>query len=247
MGEELDKPKDRTTPPASRTAKDLTRVAAWLSIQRTNLDGERRDAATHITSRWNVTDPWFSFAKTLRTLEREDSAYLRGARALADDYVQQFGEAVLPEMGSLGPFVPYETVSCAKCRREAVPGSELCGRHGGQYLSATDAKAISQHTTARIIGATDKAVRVLEELMDEGKSEMVRMQAATSLLDRAGIGPTSKLEVDLGSAQEDAAVRIREMLATMRESHGRVEEITAAREATHPAEDVVQGEIIDEG
>ena len=235
------------TPPAKRTPKDLSRIAKWLHSQRDNLEPERRDSARHITSRWNVSDPWFSFAKTLRTLQREDSPYLRGAQALADDYCGQFGEEVLPEMGSLGPFVPYEVVRCTSCRREAVPGSEFCGRHGGQFLTAADAKQISSHTTARIIGATDMAVRVLVELMDEGRSEMVRLQAATSLLDRAGIGPTTKLEVDLGDRSADAASQIREQLARIAETHHRVEEIEATRApADTPEVEVTVAEVIEE-
>lgn len=223
--------------------RDVSRVARWLSAQRDNLDNSRRDAARHITSRWDVTTPWFSFAKTMRTLQREDSPFLRGAQELADDYCTQFGEAALPELGSLGPFVAYEVVSCAKCAREAVPGSELCGRHGGQFLTANDARAISQHTTGRIIGATDQAVRVLMELMDEGKSEMVRLQAATALLDRAGIGPTSKLEIDVGSAQEDAARLLREQLIRIRETHGRVVEIEAHNAEVAAGEEVVDAEV----
>lgn len=246
MGNAVGKPNEGSTPPARRGKNGLTRVALWLSTQRDNLEEERREAARHITSRWNVTDPWFSLAKTLRNLERENSPYLRGAQALADDYVQTFGEEALPEMGSLGPFVPYEVVSCGKCRREAVPGSEFCGRHGGQFLTASDAKAISQHTTARIIGATDKAVRVLEEIMDEGKSEMVRLQAAMALLDRAGIGPSSKLEIDLGSASEDAARVLRERLSIMKETHERVGEIEAIRSEAKEGEEVTEAEIVEE-
>jgi hypothetical protein len=248
MGNAIGKPNEGSVPPARREKKDLTRVASWLSAQRDNLEGERRDAARHITSRWNVTDPWFSFSRTLRTLQREDSPYLRGAQALADDYCTQFGEDVLPEMGSLGPFLPYETVSCEKCRREAVPGSTLCGRHGGQFLSASDAKAISAHTAGRIMGATDQAVRVLQELMDEGKSEMVRLQASMALLDRAGIGPHSTISIDSGTAAEDAAAEIRDMLTRIRETHERVGEIEQMQAEPAPADasDVAVAEVVEE-
>lgn len=204
-------------------------LGKWIGTQATNLEPTRRAAAVHIMSRWNVADPWFSFARTVRTLRREDSEFLIGALALADDYAQAFQADALAELGSVGPFVPYDIVTCEKCKREAVPGSTLCGRHGGQYLSASDAEQISAHTSARIMNATDKAFRVLEELLDEGRSEMVRLQAATALLDRAGIGPTSKVEIDLGTAGTDAANYLRERLAEAAKSMAKVEQIEAHR------------------
>jgi hypothetical protein len=79
------------------------------------------------------------------------------------------------------------------------------------------------------MSATDKAVRVLEELLDEGRSEMVRLQAATALLDRAGIGPTSKVEIDMGSAGVDAANFLRDRLAEVEKSMTKVDEIEAHR------------------
>lgn len=204
-------------------------LGKWIATQSTNLEPVRRAAALHIMSRWNVADPWFSFARTIRTLRREDSEFLIGTLMLADDYAQQFATDAIAELGSVGPFTPYEVITCSQCRREAVPGSDRCGRHGGQFLSVEDADQISKHISARIMDGTSKAVRVLEELMDEGRSEMVRLQAATAMLDRAGISPTTKIELDVTSQAEQAANTLRERLAQVAGSMKKVEEIQATR------------------
>ena len=215
------------------------RIGDWLTAQSNNLDPDRRSASTHIMSRLDVSHPWFSFARTLRTLEREDSPFLIGARGLASDYIEQFGQAVVPEVGSAGPFTPYEVVICRECKRQAVPGADRCGYHGGQYLSAEDAKNISRHIAARIMEGTSKAVRVLEELMDEGRSEMVRLQAATAILDRAGVGPQSKLEISVTSAGDEAAEVLRARIEQARASIAKAGEIEAAN--------IVDAEVIEDG
>ena len=211
------------------------KLGKWLYTQTANLEPTRREAAAHICARWDVNSPWFSFARTVRSLRHEDSEFLLGTLLLADDFAAQFEKAALTEIGSIGPFTPYDVVQCGffkrnghQCGKEAIPGADFCGQHGGQFLSAEDAKAISEHTSARIMDATSRAVRVLIELMDNGRSEMVRMQAATAVLDRAGIGPTSRVEFDITNAGADAAAAIRERLAQMAPAAAAIEAIQDA-------------------
>lgn len=212
---------------APHNGEDWSRMGQWMHAQTTNLDVVRREAAEHIRSRWDITSPWFNLTRILRTLQREESPHLVGARMLAADYEAQFPETAA-KIGLVG-MIPIEVVYCAKCRREAVPGSEFCGRHGGQFLSPEAAQAISEHTSAKILAATDSAVRTLLELMDEGKSEKVRLEAAIAVLDRAGIGPTSHLTVDLG-AGDAAAAEVRARLERMAPNASRI----------------IDGEVVDE-
>lgn len=217
---------------AERSKEDADRskrIGRWLGAQVNNLEPDRRDAARHVVSRFDITSPWFSLARTIRTLRREESPYLHGLLALADDFAEVFPEDVLADTGMAGPFTPIDVRRCTECRREAVPGADRCGRHGGQFLSTKDAERISQHTAARILEATDQAIRALTDILDHGKSEMVKSQVAFGLLDRAGIGPTQKIEVDISSAGQDAATLIAERLSGIEASMQRVEEIEAAR------------------
>lgn len=205
------------------------RIGRWLGAQYNNVEQSRREAARHVMGRWDVTSPWFSMARIMRTLEREESPFLPGFRALCDDFASQFEEDAVKDIGSTGPFTPYEVTRCIDCKREAVPGSDRCGRHGGQFLSAQDASKISRHTAARIIDATDRAVGVLVDLLDHGKSEKVRFDAAVAILDRAGHGPTSKIELDVNSGQVDAAALVAERLQGIEASIAKANEITASR------------------
>ena len=241
-----------------------SRVGKWVATQAHNVDPVRREAAEHICSRWDTYSGWFDLAKVLRTLIREDSEFAAGARLLATDYVEQFaspgkdgdaeGTDKVRGLTLAGPLVPIDVVRCAhtwlvadathRCRRDAVPGSDRCGRHGGQYMSAEDARRISEHTSSRILDATDRAVRTLIELMDEGRSEMVRLQAATSILDRAGIGPTQRIEVSTAEAGDNAAAELRARLARMRETMEQAPALEAIANADPDAE-VTEAEIVE--
>lgn len=207
------------------------RIGRWLGAQINNLDPVRRDSARHVMERWDVNSPWFSLGRTIRTLRREESVHLTGLLALADDFAQSFPDDTLADVGSLGPFTPIEVRRCTECRREAVPGADRCGRHGGQFLSAQDAERISQHTAARVLDATDQAVRVLTDLLDHAKSEKVRFDAAVAILDRAGISAVQKIEVDISSAGQDAATLIAKRLEQIDASMKKAEAIEAARDA----------------
>lgn len=206
------------------------RIGRWLGAQTNNLDADRRDAARHVLGRWDVNNPWFSLGRTIRTLRREESPHLTGLLALADDFAQSFPDDCIADIGSAGPFTPIDVRRCTDCRREAVPGADKCGRHGGQFLSVRDAERISQHTAARVMEATDQAVRVLTDLMDHGKSEMVRMQTAFGLLDRAGVSAAQKIEIDISSAGQDAATLIAKRLEQIEGSMLKAEAIEAARD-----------------
>lgn len=205
------------------------RIGRWFAGQIHNIDPERRDAARHVLSRWDATSPWFSMGRVMRTLQREESAHLTGFLNLANDFAEQFEEDAIGDIGTVGPFTPYDIVRCMECKREAIPGSDRCGRHGGQFLTAKDAQKISQNTTAKIIDATDRAVRVLTDLMDHARSEKVRLDAANSILDRAGHGGTQRIELEMGGNGIDAAQLIHDRLTQIGESTDKVRQIEATR------------------
>lgn len=206
---------------------DDNKLGRWVGAQATNIEPTRRAAAQHIISRWDVTSPWFSMPKTLRSLAREESEHLLGAQLIMADFADMFGQEA-GELGIVGG-VPLEVTRCVDCRREAVPGADRCGRHGGQFLTPEDAKRISNHTAQRIIAATDAAFRVTMELLDEGRSEMVRLQAANSIFDRAGLSGVQKIEIGVDTAGQDAIEILRERLKETQLSMTKVEEIEAHR------------------
>lgn len=75
------------------------------------------------------------------------------------------------------------------CGNHAVMGSTVCKNHGG--FAAHTRLAASQ----RMIEMRLKAIGVLDGMLDDPALEpAVRLRAAQIVLDRTGMGPTSKIE-----------------------------------------------------
>jgi hypothetical protein len=195
----------------------------WLLLQQTNTDPLRSEAARHIVGRWSVF-PWYSHDRVLRMLGRENSEYLLGAQLLASDFAELFNvdpKSARDSGAAILPFAPQSDL-CREikpngrlCGREAVPGAGVCGRHGGQWLTEKERTQITSQVKDRVLEATDAAVRVLLELMDNGVSEKVRLDAALAVLDRAGAGATTKIEMEVTNAGIQATEEIRARLAAL--------------------------------
>lgn len=211
---------DSTTARKPRSSREPERptVGEWVAAQATNLDALRRDAARHIVGRWDPSGAWFDYARVLRTLETEDSPFLMGAQILAADYAETFNLSATDEVktsGGVGPLIPIGRIRCvepkadgSQCTRYGVPGNDKCWQHGGMWVSQTELERVSAHVSEKLMMATDRAYRTVVDLMDNGKSEMVRLQAALGVFDRAGIGPVSKVELEVTSAAEQAAAEV---------------------------------------
>lgn len=88
-----------------------------------------------------------------------------------------------------------------RCRREALPGTNVCGSHGG-LVPAVRAKAAT-----RIGMSVDDAVqRLLGMLDDPAVQSRDKVKVLHDLLDRGGLNTTSKLLV--GVAEVDPVERL---------------------------------------
>jgi hypothetical protein len=94
-----------------------------------------------------------------------------------------------------------------QCRREAIPGSNVCRTHGGASPHVMAAAA------ARIQNTADEAVKVLHAILtDPTADDRDKILVAKDFLDRAGLVPTNK--VLLGVVTDDPVERLfRDLLA----------------------------------
>lgn len=239
---------------ASEANLDAPPFWSWMGSQHLNVDPVRAEAAKHIRDRW-AYNSWYDHAKVLRALQREDSEYLIGARLLADDYVEQFpmldSETRIAAVGSSGTLYPFQPENCnhentkgLTCGREAIPGTGRCARHGGQWITDKDRIELSKYLQIRMEESAARAIRVIEDLMDNARSEKVRLDAAVAVLDRSGMGTTSTLRIE--SDVTSPVVEIRERLEKL---GNRVRDQIEhdARSALPPATgETVIGEVIPE-
>ena len=78
------------------------------------------------------------------------------------------------------------------CRREAIPGGNVCGQHGGLI------PAVRATAAARIGNAADDMVKRLQAMLDDPSVEARdKIKVAQDLLDRAGLNATDKLIVEV--------------------------------------------------
>jgi hypothetical protein len=88
-----------------------------------------------------------------------------------------------------------------RCRREAIPGSNVCRTHGGATPHVMAAAA------ARIQSTADEAVKVLHSILtDPTADDRNKILVAKDFLDRAGLVPTNK--VLLGVVTDDPVERL---------------------------------------
>lgn len=222
----------------------------WFSTQVAHSDSARAKAARAVRERWDL--PTVRFSKIERALASEDSEHLVPFRMLLDEYRITFGigdddEDFARETGMAGLLVPFGPELCDQCTRDAVPGTGKCARHGGQWLSPQDMQSISHRLHDRLLAMSEGALRVLQDLMDNGRSEQVRMMAATTVLDRAGIGPHMNVhhsgQVNV-TGMDEAAAALRDRLDRLALN---AREKTAILEAARrDAEDVEDAEIVSE-
>lgn len=188
----------------------------WLAQQHNNVDPRRAEAVRHVIERWQL-GPWYNHRKALASLQAEDSPYLHGLRLLTDDFVELFDldpESQLREhgLGMVGPLVPVGYEQCTHhyksgrlCTRDAVPGTGLCGNHGGSWINDDERAEMVTRVSAKLVDGAERAVATMLDLMDNAKSEKVRGDMAIALLDRIGVGPIQKVELSVTPQAEEVA------------------------------------------
>jgi hypothetical protein len=100
------------------------------------------------------------------------------------------------------------------CGREVVPGVDRCVKHGGALVDPEVRRNILLSAYATIVEGSQKAVDALLDVVENGRSEMARVQAAKELLDRAGLTADTTINVRI-SAEIDAGSILRERLESM--------------------------------
>lgn len=153
----------------------------------------------------------------------------------------------------LSPQNPVKVIQCTamarstgkQCTRWSLRGSNVCPKHGGQLPTVkAHAAALVEAARLRLIGMSDQAVDVLEDLSLGATAEQVRLRAAESILDRSGIRAGSDVFVATEDTRtESAADRLSRQLE---ETSNRLEQARKRIEEAKQAEDVVDAEIVDD-
>lgn len=85
-----------------------------------------------------------------------------------------------------------------RCKKWSLRGTTVCVKHGASLPDVREhAAALVEAARLRIIGNTDMAVDVLEDLMQPGTADAIRLKAADSILDRAGIRGGLQIDVEV--------------------------------------------------
>lgn len=148
----------------------------------------------------------------------------------------------------------------SQCRREALPGSNVCTQHGGL------APAVQAAAATRIQMSVDDAVKRLHAMLDDPQVEARdKVKILHDLLDRGGLAPTSKhlvgvitedpieklfreLAMDPNATYDPKAVQVQALGAgeppREYDEDPTWEDLIGAREDAE--EDVVEAELVDE-
>ncbi len=124
------------------------------------------------------------------------------------------------------------------CSRVAVPGTTRCSLHGGETVDPEELRECLRLGGEVLMRAAERAVDVVVDLMENSVVDSVRLSAAQTLMDRAGMVQASKIQVSVqtaktgGEAEESPAEIIR----------GRLERLSKSFLA--PANEVVEGEVV---
>lgn len=129
-----------------------------------------------------------------------------------------------------------------RCGRWSMRGMTKCYAHGKNTLNFPNVTAhrdaIIEAARMRLLDDADLAVGTLEQLMQPGTNEGIRLKAATEVLDRVGVRGGFEVEVEVQSVESPAEV-IANRLKTLRE-RGK-----AALEAGYGAVEQPDDEVLD--
>lgn len=124
-----------------------------------------------------------------------------------------------------------------RCRKWSLRGTTVCKNHGAQFPSVQEhASAIVESARLRLFGMADDAVEVMYDLIQEGKSDQIRLKAAENILNRAGIKDAIDINVEV-KHNESPSDSILKQLTIMRER-----QIASQKEAEEEIEDLGETE-----
>jgi hypothetical protein len=98
--------------------------------------------------------------------------------------------------------------------------------------------AVIEAARMRLLDCSDDAVHTLEQLLQPGTAEGIRLKAATEILDRNGIRGGFEVDVQV-EQKEDPADVLAKRLLQLRERH------TEAQQLIHG--DIVDADVVDDG
>jgi len=131
-----------------------------------------------------------------------------------------------------------------RCGRWSIRGGTVCKVHGGQLPNVIDhANAVVESARLRIYGMADDAAEVMNELIQPGIPDALRLKAAESILNRAGLKDSVDINVEV-THNEKPSEGILKSLAIMRERNEEAARRKAAEEAEE--EEILEAEEIDE-
>jgi hypothetical protein len=129
-----------------------------------------------------------------------------------------------------------------RCGRWSMRGMTKCYAHGRRELAFPNVQkhkeAVVEAARMRLLDASDEAVDTLEQLLQPGTSEGIRLKAATEILDRNGIRGGFEVDVQV-EQKEDPAEVLAKRLLQLRERNAE------AQEALHG--EVVDADVVDDG
>lgn len=139
---------------------------------------------------------------------------------------------------------PIPSVRCVtikkdgdRCGRWSIRGAAYCLVHGGKLPNVKKAAAaVVDAARMRLIGLTDDAVDVLEDLTRPGTADAIRLKAATEILDRAGVKGALDINIEV-EHKIDASVTIAEKLLQIS---------NRSSDDTESDTDVIDAEIVDD-
>lgn len=133
-----------------------------------------------------------------------------------------------------------------RCKAWSLRGATVCIAHGARLPNVhKNAEARIEAARLRIIENADMAVNVLEELMQPGTAESIRLKASTEILDRAGVRGGYEIQVD-GEVTVSPADEIAKRLSKLSEGAKAVENMRSRVMEASGEEDIIDAEVVED-
>lgn len=92
-----------------------------------------------------------------------------------------------------------------RCGRYAIAGGTVCITHGGS------APQVKRKAKLRLLELVDPAITKLQQIMESGESDQVKLAAAKDILDRAGVPRQTEATVMVEDARDLLLLKLQEL------------------------------------